>query len=304
MLDVCILGNSGMQPLPDRHLSSAMFRYDGKSLLIDCGEGTQIAIKKKGWSIKSISVILLTHYHMDHIGGLPGLLASMANSEKIDELTIVGPYGLERVMSAVLKLVPRLPFRIKLVRLNEEYQSAVINGFDLEAFQVDHSSICYGFNVNVRRNGKFDFEKAEKNGIPEELWGPIQNGELVEYNGKILTKDLILSDTRKGIKVTYCTDSRPTDSIIRNATGADLFICEGMYGSDDDFENAVKNKHMLFSEAAEMAVKAGVKRLWLTHYSPILASPKIFLPATREIFKETYLTKCGQSEDLNFVKEE
>lgn len=302
MLDVCILGNSGMQPLPNRHLASAMFRYNGGSLLIDCGEGTQVAIKKQGWSFKSINTICLTHYHTDHISGLSGLLASMSNSEKTDTLTIIGPPGLEKVVNAALVMSGKLSFNIKLIKITEKSQSLRNDGFNIETFRCNHSVPCNGYTIIINRNGRCDIDKAAANDIPEELWSRLQKNEIVEHNGRILTKDLILDGTRKGIKVTYCTDTRPTDDIVKFAKNADLFICEGMYGDDENFENALKNKHMMFSEAAELAVKSNVRELWLTHYSPSIAHPKIYLDSTTAIFKNTVLTKCGMVKKMEFDK--
>ena len=99
MIDVCLLGTGGMMPLPYRWLTSLLVRYNGSSLLIDCGEGTQIAMKEKGWSFKPIDVICFTHYHADHISGLPGLLLTMGNAERTEPLTMIGPKGLERVVT-------------------------------------------------------------------------------------------------------------------------------------------------------------------------------------------------------------
>ncbi len=300
MLDVCVLGNSGMQPLPDRHLSSAMFRYDGNSLLMDCGEGTQIAIKKKGWSFKQINTICLTHYHTDHIAGLPGLLATMANNEKTDELVIIGPQGLEKAINAVLTIAPKLSFPIKLIKITEKYQTLKINGFEIEAFKAFHTVPCNGYTITINRNGKCDMDKAHANEIPEELWTKVQNNEIVMHRGKVVTKDLILGNARKGIKVAYCTDTRPTPDIIERVKNSDLFICEGMYGDEENFENAVKNRHMLFREAAEMAAQANVKELWLTHFSPSLASPKAYLNNAKEVFSNTVITDSGKSVKMEF----
>ena len=113
MLDVCLLGTGGMMPLPYRWLTALMVRYNGSSVLIDCGEGTQIAIKEKGWSFKPIDVICFTHYHGGHISGLPGLLLTMGNADRTEPLTLVGPKGLERVVNSLRVIAPELPFSIK-----------------------------------------------------------------------------------------------------------------------------------------------------------------------------------------------
>ncbi|MDD7637886.1 MAG: MBL fold metallo-hydrolase, partial [Clostridiales bacterium] len=115
MLDVCLLGTGGMMPLPHRFLTAAMMRYNGSNLLIDCGEGTQVAIKEKGWTFKPIDVVCFTHYHADHISGLPGLLLTMGNAERTEPLTMIGPKGLERVAGALRVIAPELPFEIRYI---------------------------------------------------------------------------------------------------------------------------------------------------------------------------------------------
>ena len=114
---------------------------------------------------------------------------------------------------------------------------------------------------------------------------------------------MVLGPARKGLKVTYTTDTRPTDSIVRNARGSDLFICEGMYGEKGDVNNAVKYKHMTFEEAGRLAKQAGVKELWLTHYSPSLRHPEEYMDGVREIFPNSYVGKDGKSVDLTFEED-
>lgn len=118
MLDICLLGTGGMMPLPKRYLTSMMARYNGSSILIDCGEGTQIAMKEVGWSPKPIDVMLFTHYHADHISGLPGLLLGMGNAERSEPITMVGPRGLERVVNSLRVIAPELPFEINYIELS------------------------------------------------------------------------------------------------------------------------------------------------------------------------------------------
>ena len=119
MLDVCLLGTSGMMPLPGRWLTSLMTRFGGSSLLIDCGEGTQVAIREKGWSVNPIDTICFTHYHGDHISGLPGLLLSMGNSDRTEPVTLMGPKGLERVVTSLRVIAPGLPFPLKYVEFSK-----------------------------------------------------------------------------------------------------------------------------------------------------------------------------------------
>ena len=300
MLDVCLLGSGGMMPLPYRWLTSLMTRFNGSSLLIDCGEGTQIVIKEKGWSFKPIDVICFTHYHGDHISGLPGLLLTMGNADRKEPLTLIGPKGLERVVTALRVIAPELPFEIKFIEITQPEQTFELNGYRLKAFRVNHNVVCYGYTIEIDRAGKFDLERALSQEIPKQYWKHLQKGETIESDGKTYTPEMVLGAPRKGLKLTYCTDTRPTNSIRENAKGSDLFICEGMYGEDDKADKARGYKHMTFREAAVLARDARVKEMWLTHYSPSLVRPDEFMDKVREIFPNAYPGKDGKSLELNF----
>lgn len=300
MLDICLLGTSGMLPLPERWLTSLMTRYNGSSLLIDCGEGTQIAIKEKGWSFNPIDVICFTHYHADHISGLPGLLLTIGNSDRTEPVTLIGPKGLGRVVSALRVIAPELPYELKFIELTQPQEHISINGYEIEAFKVMHTVSCYGYTIQIPRIGKFDVEKARALQIPQHFWNKLQHGAAVDYEGKVYTPDMVMGKPRKGIKVTYCTDSRPVNSIILNAAESDLFICEGMYGESDKESKAKENRHMTFAEAAEIAKKAGVKEMWLTHYSPSLVRPADYIGGIQHIFENVSAGTDGRSVTLGF----
>ena len=303
MLDVCLLGCGGMMPLPYRWLTALMTRFNGSSLLIDCGEGTQIAIKEKGWSFKPIDVICFTHYHGDHISGLPGLLLTMGNADRTEPLTLIGPKGLERVVNALRVIAPELPFELKFIEITQPEETMELNGYRLKAFRVNHNVLCYGYTLEIDRAGKFDLERALALDIPKQYWKNLQKGETVELDGKTYTPDMVLGAPRKGIKLTYCTDTRPTNSIRENAKGSDLFICEGMYGETDKDAKASEYKHMTFYEAADLAKGAEVEELWLTHYSPSLTWPEEYMGAVREIFPNAKAGKDGMTAELTFSEE-
>ena len=303
MLDICLLGTGGMMPLPYRWLTSLMTRYNGSSILIDCGEGTQIAMKEKGWSPKPIDVICFTHYHADHISGLPGMLLTMGNAERTEPLVLIGPRGLERVVGALRVIAPELPFEIRYMEITEREQSFQFEGYRIEAFRVNHNVICYGYSIVIDRVGKFDVEKAKSLGIDMRYWNPLQKGQTIEADGKTYTPDMVLGAPRKGLKVTYCTDTRPAQLIEENARGADLFICEGMYGEPDKQQKAKEYKHMTFYEAAALAKAAGVPELWLTHFSPSLTRPEEYMADVRKIFPNAHAAKDGKTVELDFEKE-
>ena len=304
MLDICLLGTGGMMPLPHRYLTSLMTRYNGSSLMIDCGEGTQVAVKTKGWSFKPIDVICFTHYHADHISGLPGMLLTMGNAERKEPLTLIGPKGLEKVVNALRMIAPELPFPIIMKEIKGPEETFRVNGYEITAFRVNHNVLCYGYTIQIHRAGKFSVERARENDIPLKFWNPLQKGETIEADGKIYTPDMVLGPDRKGIKLTYCTDTRPTASLVSHAAESDILICEGMYGDPEKEAKAREYKHMTMKEAATVARDAKVKEMWLTHFSPSLVHPEEYLKTVREIFPDAYVGKDGKSVDLLFEEDE
>lgn len=303
MLDVCLLGTGGMMPLPHRWLTALYTRYNGSNLLIDCGEGTQIAMKEAGLSPRHIDTICFTHFHGDHIAGLPGLLLGMGNADRSEPLLLIGPKGLTRVVNALRVIAPELPFELEFREINGPEEEFEINGYTITAFKVNHNVPCYGYRIDIKRAGKFDVEAAKAKGIPLKAWNPLQKGETVELDGVVYTPDMVMGPARKGIKVTYTTDTRPTQGIVENAFESDLFICEGMYGEKEKQANAIKNKHMTFYEAAKLASDAHVKEMWLTHFSPSLVNGKQYMKEVRSIFANSHLGKDGKMVEIDFVEE-
>lgn len=303
MLDVCLLGTAGMMPLPNRWLTSLMTRYNGNDLLIDCGEGTQIAMKEKGWSPKPIGVICFTHYHADHISGLPGLLLTMGNAQRTEPVVMAGPKGLERVVNAMRTIAPELPFEIIYHEWNEPVETLDINGYHITAYRVNHNVTCYGYVLEIPRAGKFDVERAKELQLPVQLWNPLQKGKQVVWNDRTYTPDMVMGPARRGIKLAYCTDSRPTERIVEQVRGADLFICEGMYAEKEKLAKARQYKHMTFYEAADMAKRAEVSELWLTHFSPSLMNPWAYMDEVRKIFPHAHLGKDAKTKVLEFEEE-
>jgi ribonuclease Z len=318
MIDVCLLGTGGMMPLPDRWLTSLLVRINGRMILIDCGEGTQIPVNMAGWGFKSIDTVLFTHYHADHVAGLPGLLLTLGNSGREDPLILAGPPGLNNVVRGLTVVSPELPYELRLVELpdsencelntslaidtnnsdsiiieeNSNFnRNNILNNVTVRSIPVDHGMPCLAYSVDLKRHGEFSVVNAKRLKVPVNLWNHLQRGETVTMGDRVVKPEMVLGEQRKGIKVSYCTDTRPIAGLVDFVRDSDLFICEGMYGDDEDTVKAAEKKHMMFSEAADLAMRGNVKELWLTHYSPSLTEPEQYLDAARLIFSNTLTGK-------------
>lgn len=301
MTEVCLLGCGGMVPLPDRRLTSMLIRHNGTMILVDCGEGTQVGIKLQGWGFKNIDALCVTHYHADHIAGLPGFLLTLGNSGRTEPFTIFGPPPLSYIISALTVIAPQLPYEVMLGELSEETDHKFrIGDFHVSAAPMDHMIPCMAYSFEIERSGKFDAKSAEEQGIPREYWSILQKGSSAVYEGRILTPEMVMGPPRKGLKVTYSTDTRPNERLTELSRGSDLLICEGMYGDDELLEKAAERKHMTFSEAAAIAVESGSKELWLTHFSPALREPDDFLSFAVEPFPNTVIGQDLMTKQLKF----
>ncbi|MDR1067490.1 MAG: ribonuclease Z [Clostridiales bacterium] len=301
MLDVALLGSGGMMPLPNRFLTALLCRLNGKMALTDCGEGTQVSLKMLGWGFKNIDLICFTHFHADHIAGLPGLLLTIGNAERSDPILIAGPPGLERVVRGLCVIAPELPFDMRFLEMSADApDSFTYSGFNVSTQPMAHRIPCLGWSFEAPRLGKFDVERAKSLNLPVRLWSKLQKEGYAEYEGNTYTGDMVMGPARKSVKLTYCTDSRPFPALADFARGADLFICEGLYGDDDKYEKTVERRHMLFSEAARVARDANVGELWLTHFSPALTDPKEFLPNAAAIFPNSKIGRDRKTAFLSF----
>lgn len=301
MVDIYVIGTSGMQPLVNRRLTSAMIRSGGYITLIDAGEGTQLGIKESSWPAKSIGSILITHLHTDHVLGLAGVLLLINNSFRTEPLTIAGPKGLRMYLESLDVIIPELKFPIYFMEFEDDEEEFFSGDLEVTAFKLEHSVLCYGFSFYYRRNGVFDVKKAEK--IPIDYWSELTCGRAIEdENIGIIHPNEIAGPEQLGIKVTYVTDTRPISSIVKYAAYSKLFVCESMYAGNDekDDENKLKNYHMTFAEAATLAKEAKVDRLLLTHFSPSIPYPKNFLGNARDIFKNTSVARDGMCITLDF----
>ena len=305
MLECCTLGTGGTLPLADRALSSLYVRENGRGMLIDCGEGTQVGIRKLGWGFRCIEDVLLTHYHGDHCTGLAGLLLSLEKAGKTETLNIWGPKGLKRVIEGLCVIVPPLSYSVILHEFPSEGLAFEAVGLQVRAFPVDHGGIpCFGFRITLPRKNAFNPEKAASLGIPVEAWKKLQNGETVRAGGRKIRPEEVSGTPRKGITVVFSTDTRPCETLEKYAQNADLLILEGMYGDEAKKPLALKNHHMMFREAAEIAAKTDPAALLLTHFSTSLEDPESYLDDVRTVFEKTWTAKDGETVTLRYPAEE
>ncbi|MCS7051098.1 MAG: ribonuclease Z [Thermomicrobium sp.] len=303
MVDVCLLGTGGMMPLPGRWLSALLVRCEGHIVLIDCGEGTQISWRYTGWSFRDLDTILLTHLHADHVAGLPGILFSLAFAEREEPVRILGPRGTGRAVQALRTIVPTLPFPVETVELPGTTELELPGGMLLRTLPVAHRVPCLAYVIHRPRGRRFLPERARALGVPVSAWRRLQHGEPVTIDGRLVTPDEVLGPPRRGITVAFVTDTRPTPELPTFVAGADLLVCEGMYGDPEMLPRAVERGHMLFHEAAELARAAGVERLWLTHFSPSLDDPEAWLPLARSVFPAAEIGHPHRTLSLRFPDE-
>ena len=286
MLDLALVGTGGMLPLPHRWLASVLVRHRGHLVLFDCGEGTQISLRSLGWGIKAIDLVLVSHLHGDHVGGLPGLLLTQGNSGRTEPVTIMGPPGLTRVVEGLRVIAPHLPFGVHCLEI-EDAGSLELDGLRVSTARADHSVPCLAYRLDLPRSPRFQPERARALGVPVDHWGRLQRGETVLVDGKAVGPADVLGPARRGIGLGLVTDSRPTPELAALFREVALLVSEGTYGADEDQPRAVERKHMTFREAAELARAAGAGELLITHFSPSLVDPPTFADRATAVFPHT-----------------
>lgn len=304
MVDITLLGTAATMPLPDRALSAAVLRSNGRTILFDCGEGTQTAARRAGVSLMKTDLIALTHYHGDHIFGLPGLLQTMSCLGRTEPLTVTGPEGLETALTPVLTLAGELPFAlwlitepfIRLDALNPAWSADAA----LEAFPTEHRTASQGYRFTLSRPPKFDPDKARSLGVPVKDWKKLQRGETVCVDGKTVEPCCVTGKARRGLSIVFSGDTAPCAALEAAAREIDLLICDATYGEEEQADKAALYGHCTFSQAAALAANAAVKRLWLTHFSQII-DPEECLPKAWQIFPAAECGYDGKSISLGFA---
>ncbi|MBQ8555772.1 MAG: ribonuclease Z [Clostridia bacterium] len=302
MIDLCTLGTGGTIPMPDRALSSLYVRVKGRSLLIDCGEGTQVGVQRLGWGMQCIDGILLTHFHADHCSGLPGMLLALTKAQRQETLHIYGPAGLTRVVEGLRVIAPQLSFPVALHEL-EGGEAFECIGLQVTAFPLQHGMPCLGYRLHLPHPAAFEPEKARALGIPVQHWKTLQKGTPVTLEGVTYLPEQVLGAPRRGLTVLYATDTRPVEAIPEHGFRCDMMFLEGMYGPEEKLPLAIKNHHMLFREAAALARDADAARLVLTHYSTSIEEPEEFLPLAQAIFPDTACAQDGMTWTLHYDRD-
>ena len=261
-LDVLFLGTAGSAPTAQRGLPATLVRLGGDRLLFDCGEGTQRQLVRSIGLIE-LEEIFLTHFHADHVLGLPGMLKTFSLRQRERRLTVYGPRGLERLFKVLQPLVGNTTFEVELVELepNDELDR---DGYRLAAYQADHVPRALGYAlVENPRPGHFDPDRARELGVaPGPDFGRLQQGETV--NG--VKPEQVMGETRRGRKVVLAGDGAPSEMTRLVAYGADLLVHEATF-LEDEAGRAAETKHSTARGAAELAAAAGVHTLALTHVS-------------------------------------
>jgi ribonuclease Z len=277
-----------------------LVRCNGRMILVDCGEGTQIPFRQAGWGVVNLDAILFTHYHADHIAGLPGLLLTLQNAGRKEPLVLIGPKGIEHVVKSLTVIAQHLRFQLQCISLDHLEFPHTLGEFVIDYQYVDHNVKCVAYSLSIPRVGKFDVEKAKKNKVPLKAWNQLQKGVPLEMDGVVYSPEMVLGEDRKGIKLSYCTDSRPLKELETFVQDSDLFICEGMYGDIESMAKAHEKKHMTFFEAATIAKAGMVKELWLTHFSPSLNYPWEYIDSAKRVFENTVVGKDLMKKTLIF----
>ena len=271
MIRVVTLGTGSGKPTPERNVSSTAVFREGELILFDCGEGTQIQITKAGLRPGALSVICITHFHGDHINGLPGLLGTLQMNQREEPLTLIGPKGIANYVKTLSKLgVLGFGYKLNIIEVAEAGVVYDNGSFSIAADRLSHRVLCWGYRLaEPNRPGRFQVERAKALGVPPgPMFGQLQRGQSVVLDdGSAVEPEQVLGPARRGLALAYCCDTVPCDGAQRLAAGVDLLIHEGTYAPNES-KIAHDRGHSTMLDAAKCAANAGVGRLIITHISP------------------------------------
>lgn len=305
-MEAFILGTGGMMPLPGRHLTSVLLRREGEQFLFDCGEGTQVSLRRLNLRWKKITTIFISHTHADHVTGLPGILMLSSQVDREEPLTIVGPPKIREYVEtsrAVLDMYINYEIKVKEIRNPREPQVVYESkGYRVKAFPLNHTKVCVGYAMEEEdRPGIFHPQKALDLGVPQgPLWARLQGGEaLTLEDGTSVAPSQVMGEPRPGRKFSFVTDTLYQENIAAEVADSDLLMCEGMFGADLE-ESAREKKHLTAQQAGRIALKAGVKKMGLLHYSPRYTNHELrhLLKEAQQVFPGTFLSRDRQVVDI------
>ena len=296
MIEVCLLGSGGMMPLPDRPLSATAIRIDGEVILFDCGEGTQVSWRVSPFSYRGLGTILISHVHADHIAGLPGILFQIAFAGRDEPVRIIGPEGLVDAVDGLFTIVGGLPFDLHLEVLEGGEVVPLAGGATLSTLALQHRRPCLGYVIDLPRAPEFLPDRARALDVPLEYWRPLQQGQAA---GGFDPAD-VTGPPRQGLRVALVTDTATFPGLTPFVAGSDLLVSESTFVLDEDEQRARERGHMTLRQAAALASEAGVKRVWLTHFSPKVQEPRAHETEARALFPESHIGYSGLSVELNF----
>lgn len=305
-MEAFILGCGGMMPLPYRHLTSVLLRREGDLFLFDCGEGTQVSLRRLNLKWKKIDAIFISHTHADHVTGLPGILMLNAQVDRTEPLYIYGPPKIKEYVETsrrVLDMYINYPIVVKEI----EAPCVVHSGKDsyIRAFPLDHTKICVGYTLEeLDRPGEFNPEKARELGVPVgPLWAQLQQGfEVKAADGSIVKPEQVLGQKRSGRKFSFVTDTLYKASIANEVRGSDLLVCEGMF-ENELIDQAKEKKHMTAAQAATIARDAEVRRMCMIHYSPRYTDRELdkLLQEAKEVWPKAELSRDRMNIEIPYV---
>ena len=296
MLTITLLGTAATMPLPDRALSTAFAACGGHGLLFDCGEGTQAAARRAGVNLMRADTVCLTHYHGDHIFGLPGLLQTLGAQGRTRPLLLVGPKGLAGIWSAVRALTGPLPYAVRLQEADGPLALDALSegwpaGAVLRPFATRHRVPSRGYRLDLPRAGRFDPAKARALNVPVPAWKLLQRGQSIPLeSGAVVAPADVLGPARRGLRFVFSGDTAPCPALEQAAQNADLFLCDATYPDNEQEAQAKQWGHSTFAQGAAIAKKADVRRFWLMHYSPMILEPEAALPNAQAVFPAA---ECG-----------
>jgi ribonuclease Z len=300
MIDVMLLGTGAMVPLPDRWLSSALVRVGSSLVLLDCGEGTQIAMRERHWGFRRLDAICLSHLHADHVAGLPGLLHTIANAGKTTPLSIYGPVDTIKVVEGLRAIAPVLPFDMIVHELRDGDVVEGPGGLAIRVAAGEHRVPVLGYRLERARSPRFDVDRARALGVPVQEWSVLQRGEAVSVGGRTVEPGEVLGEARPGVALGFLTDTRAAPALRDLVASVDLLISEGTYGDDAAAEGAARWGHMTFRQAATLARDADAGHLWLTHFSAGMRDPEAWRQNAAEVFPDVTIGFAGLAGTLAF----